>query len=299
MTKTKQAFSKDFFAQDSHPIAIRGILSDHGLQHDMDYTDSKHMHDFAELVIITEGYGIHWIDGEEYPVAAGDVFVLQGDTKHYFLERHGLTMYNIMYDALRLQQYLKNLQGDAGYNAMFILEPNYRRQHRFKSRLHLSRRSLAQIEPLVIKMFDEQKAQAAGYDTIMLGILLELVIFFSREYSKVTIPQAQALFRIGRIISKLETNYRRNWEIVELSRLAGMSKSSLMATFKNATGFTPVDYLIRIRLQKAAELLCQSDASIAEIARDSGFSDSNYLSRQFRKKYGSSPREYRRMNSRI
>jgi AraC family L-rhamnose operon transcriptional activator RhaR/AraC family L-rhamnose operon regulatory protein RhaS len=296
--KAIKAFSRDFFPQDSHPVTIRSILNDSGLQHAGDLTDIKHYHDFAELVIITEGYGIHWIDGEDYPVAAGDIFVLQGETEHYFKERHGLTLYNIMYDTRRLQPFLKNLQGDAGYNAMFLLEPNYRRRHNFKSRLHIPRRSLAHVEPVIHRMQKEAEQAKSGYDTLLIGMLLELLVFFSREYSKVDIPQARNLYRIGKIIGKLETSYRRNWSVDELARSAGMSKSSLMNAFRDATGHTPVDFLIRIRLQKVAEMLIESNKSISEIAPECGFCDSNYLTRQFRKIYNQTPRQFRQNNSR-
>jgi AraC-like DNA-binding protein len=291
--KVVKAFSKDFFPEQTHPINVIRISGDDAPQHDGDLTNVKHYHDFSELVIITRGYGTHWIDGADYPVAAGDVFVLQGKTEHYFKERHGLVLYNIMYDNNRLRQYLRNLQGTAGYNAMFLLEPHYRKRHKFKSRLHISRRSLAHVEAVTQRMLEEQDARRPGYDTMLLCMLLELVIFFSRKYSKADIPQIQTLYRIGKIIGKLETSYKNNWNIAELSKLAGMSKSSLMTAFKDATGHSPVDYVIRIRLQKAAELLTQTDLPISRIAAECGFNDSNYLTRQFSKVYRMPPKQYR------
>ena len=294
--KAVQALSKDFFVDNSYPVTLRSIHGDGHLQHAGDLTDIEHWHDFAELVIITKGYGIHSIDGTEYPISAGDIFVFQGKTKHYFTERHGLAMHNIMYDSQRLQHSFRNLQGNAGYNAMFLLEPAYRRRHRFKSRLRISRRSLAHVESIIAKMRIEQDNMLPGYDTLMLSMLMELMVFFSRQYSQVDIPQAQALYRIGRIISRLETRYHENWTIAELTRIAAMSKSSLIAAFKEATGYSPIDYLIRIRLQKAAQFLSESDTPLGEIAQQCGFHDSNYLTRQFRRVYNLTPRQYRKNN---
>jgi len=294
--KAIQALSKDFFKENTYPITLRSILGDHHHQHPGDLTDVEHWHDFAELVIISEGYGTHSIDGIDYPVSAGDIFVFQGKTKHYFKERHGLTMHNIMYDSRRLQHSFRNLQGDAGYNAMFLLEPAYRRRHRFKSRLRISRRSLAHVETIVNKIRNEQEQQLPGHDTLILGMLLELMVFFSRQYSKVDIPQAQTLYRIGKIIGRLETQYQKDWNITQLTKVAGMSKSSLIAAFKNATGYSPIDYLIRIRLQKAAELLIETESGLSEIAVQCGFHDSNYLTRQFRRVYNITPRQFRKNN---
>jgi AraC-like DNA-binding protein len=73
-----------------------------------------------------------------------------------------------------------------------------------------------------------------------------------------------------------------------------MSKSNLLAVFKEATGHSPIEYLIRLRLHNAAEMLASTSLSISEIAAECGFADSNYLTRQFRKIYNISPREFRK-----
>jgi len=61
------------------------------------------------------------------------------------------------------------------------------------------------------------------------------------------------------------------------------------------TGTPPGEYLINLRLRKAL-LLLNFPNSIAEIARLSGFSDSNYFKDSFKKKYGVTPRNYRKIS---
>ena len=87
---------------------------------------------------------------------------------------------------------------------------------------------------------------------------------------------------------------RRHGRLRDLAAAARMSESSLLATFKEATGQSPIDYLIHLRIQRAAEQLRHNTQSISEIAYSVGFEDSNYFSRQFRKTMQSSPRDYRR-----
>lgn len=283
-----------YLSGNTYPIAVKTISGDVFPQHDGDLTDIRHSHDFSELVIITEGYGVHWIDGDDYPVTAGDIFVIQGRISHYFKERHKLSLFNVMFDSKRLENTLRKLQEIAGYNALFLLEPAYRRRHKFKSRLHISRQALVYLETIVRRMADELHRQLPGYDTMLLSSFLDLVVFLSREYSNVDIPQAKSLYRIGNIIGQLEKQFKRDWQLEEIARLACMSKSNLLTVFKEATGYSPIDYLIRIRLQKAAEMLISTPLSISEIAPECGFSDSNYLTRQFRKVYNISPREFRK-----
>ena len=189
---------------------------------------------------------------------------------------------------------MKKLQEIAGYNALFLLEPAYRRRHKFQSRLHITRHALTLAEAIVKRMGDELNRQKPGYDTMLMSLFLELLVFLSREYSTVEMPQAKSLYRIGNIIGELEKHYKRDWRLDDVARIACMSKSSLLSVFKEATGYSPIDYLIRIRLHKAAEMLVSTSSTISEISPECGFADSNYLTRQFRKVYKVSPREFRR-----
>jgi AraC-like DNA-binding protein len=64
--------------------------------------------------------------------------------------------------------------------------------------------------------------------------------------------------------------------------------------FRQEVGTTPIKYLQRYRVNRARQLLAESDKSIAEIARIVGFSDSGYFSRIFHRETGVSPEEFRR-----
>ena len=62
--------------------------------------------------------------------------------------------------------------------------------------------------------------------------------------------------------------------------------------FREATGTTPQDYLVKLRLGRAMRELRGSDASITDVALASGFSDGNYFSYTFSKQTGLSPSQY-------
>ena len=72
-----------------------------------------------------------------------------------------------------------------------------------------------------------------------------------------------------------------------------MSKGNLIRVFRNATGQTPIEYLIDIRIQHATDLLSKTNLPISEIAYQVGFSDSNYFSRHFNDKLKTTPTNYR------
>jgi hypothetical protein len=67
--------------------------------------------------------------------------------------------------------------------------------------------------------------------------------------------------------------------------------------FKLATGYTPNDFLIRIRIHRACELLRETDLSIKEISAALGYDDQFYFSRVFKSVSLVSPREYRIMTA--
>ncbi len=72
-----------------------------------------------------------------------------------------------------------------------------------------------------------------------------------------------------------------------------LSPSRYSALFRSCMGISPQGFLIRLRIQNAANLICQTDLQIGEIAKAVGYEDPLYFSTLFHKKTGFSPREYR------
>lgn len=83
-------------------------------------------------------------------------------------------------------------------------------------------------------------------------------------------------------------------DLETLASRAGVSVPTLITRFKNAVGTTPIDYLIRVRIQNSETLLCGSALPISEIATLCGFESAYYFSNTFKKHIGMSPREYRK-----
>ena len=73
-----------------------------------------------------------------------------------------------------------------------------------------------------------------------------------------------------------------------------MSKATLMRNFYRATGTTPLQYQMRLRIAEAAMLLRDTEKTLTDIAFEVGFCDSNYFGRQFKRFAASAPGEYRK-----
>ncbi|WP_230986757.1 AraC family transcriptional regulator [Cohnella fermenti] len=81
--------------------------------------------------------------------------------------------------------------------------------------------------------------------------------------------------------------------LAELAAHTGISKQHLIYLFKQETGFPPIDYYLRLKMQKAGQLLSLTGLSVKEIAALVGLGDPYYFSRMFKKMMGVSPTEYR------
>jgi len=98
---------------------------------------------------------------------------------------------------------------------------------------------------------------------------------------------------IARVQAYLRENLSSPLTVPELAGMAGFSPSHFSARFRAATGFSVLEYLKRLRMARARQLLIVTENPIAEIAASVGFPDSFYFSRQFSAVNHISPREFR------
>jgi AraC-like DNA-binding protein len=259
-----------------------------------DLSSVEHEHDCPELVIIRGGTALHHYNGTDYPISTGDVFCIHSEQPHFFHQMDRLHLSNVMYNPARLRLPESNLRKIAGYNALFRLEPSYRKQHNFSGRLSLFPKDLARATHLVDQMKEELDGQVPGFEASVLGNLIRLIVFLSRHYGTHPGREASALLRIGKVMGAMESAPHEEWPLEKLAQTGGLSISNLIHTFKMATGLPPIEYLIRLRIRQSMELLTASDMSVTDIAMECGFNDSNYFARQFKRINDMSASEFRK-----
>lgn len=98
---------------------------------------------------------------------------------------------------------------------------------------------------------------------------------------------------LERAIRYMNERLHSSVALADLAAHTGLSKQHLIYLFKQETGFPPVDYYLRLKMQKAGQLLSLTALSVKEIAAGVGFGDPYYFSRMFKKLMGVSPTEYR------
>jgi AraC-like DNA-binding protein len=107
------------------------------------------------------------------------------------------------------------------------------------------------------------------------------------------VQDAQPELRIGLTISYMKEHLDKPLRAATLANVAKMSLPHYFVTFKRCTGSTPIDYFIRLRMERARELLATTSCSVKEIAGVLGYDDPLYFSRVFKAVNQITPTQYR------
>ena len=103
------------------------------------------------------------------------------------------------------------------------------------------------------------------------------------------LPQHQLL----QVLDYIDAHLHQEIKLTDLAMFLGMSQFHFSHQFKQATGISPYQYLLQQRIERAKQLLRQSDRPIADIALQCGFNSHSHLSKQFRQLTGTTPKAYR------
>jgi AraC-like DNA-binding protein len=128
-------------------------------------------------------------------------------------------------------------------------------------------------------------------------ILVRLFEIFVRELRRALEPgssEGAVPDRLLEVRRYIERHLENPAGLEDLAAMAGSSVSRFSAAFKKCFGRSPINFILALRLQKAARLLENHMMTVGEAAQELGFSDPFYFSRQFKKHFGKSPVEFRK-----
>jgi len=159
-------------------------------------------------------------------------------------------------------------------------------------------------EPDCVKSVLDTMMTEAGRDpengmllSMYAGVLLSYIArtvtpFLMKPKLSADVPDTE--MRIRMIIGEIEENYRLNVEIKEYASRISLNTGYFIEVFRQFTGRTPLAYRTMLRMEKAKQLLTDTQKPVHEIAAEIGYMDSMYFSKQFRKYTGLTPVIYRR-----
>ena len=103
-------------------------------------------------------------------------------------------------------------------------------------------------------------------------------------------------YYIRKAIEFIRDNYSNGVNVSDISEYVGLNRSYFSKLFRDSMGCPPQEFLIRLRLSKAADQLKGTENTIGAIATQCGYPNQLHFTRAFHKRYGLSPREWRKEN---
>lgn len=289
---------KDHFNDMETPVSIKKIGPVTKIHQDRNLAKKNNSNDYTELIIIIGGTGIICIETIDFSMGIGDIFLIKNQQQHYFKKKEGLAFYSIKYQPEKLPFPIAELKKIPGYHAIFHLEPYSRKHRKFESHLHLKRSQISKLESILRTMTNEIEYRPTGFEASLISCLLQLIIEISKKYTeKPQTTESRSILRVAEIIRTLEKEYSKPWKTSEMANMIQISEGNFLRIFKEATGKDPIDYLMDIRIKQAMEFLNDLSLSVTDIAYKTGFNDSNYFTRIFRKIVGVTPTKYRKQSS--
>ena len=138
-------------------------------------------------------------------------------------------------------------------------------------------------------------------ETLMNALILHLLENYSTTRKNSFEPIAGTLpqYKLQQIIDYIQAYLDSDLSLNKLANSVQMSPHYFSRLFKETTGFTPHQYVINCRIEKAKDLLKQGKISIAEIAKEVGFVDQSHLHRCFKRKVGITPKQFSQQYKKI
>lgn len=248
-----------------------------------------HTHDFHEMEIILSGSALNSINGKSFPVGPGDVFIVGKGATHEITQLDHLELYNIGFDTGSVRSIGEDLLRLPGFHALFLMESL---NDPFVRRLKLEPTELERARRLLDEMHEEYTENLPGRHTALLSGFARLIVLLSRNYSR-SIPE-KSTWQMASALAKMERDFAEPISIAQLAESVYLSERHFRRQFEKIYQQTPKEYLLKLRLRAAVQMLWRREQSISDIALACGFSDGNHFSRVFRQTYGVSPSEYRK-----
>ncbi|MEN9884622.1 MAG: hypothetical protein RLZZ420_1839 [Bacteroidota bacterium] len=138
--------------------------------------------------------------------------------------------------------------------------------------------------------------QQIGHITRVNHLLDKLIIEITRNLAQHNISSRDFPQTFLKLEEALRNDLSHHWTVEEMAALVGLGTTSFSAKVKNYSGFSPMNYLINIRISEAIKLLKKKEVNMTNIALDLGFYSSQHFATTFKKLTGYTPSEYRKNN---
>jgi len=138
--------------------------------------------------------------------------------------------------------------------------------------------------------------QEIGFTARVNHLIDELIILITRHLTKQNSSRRDFPQTFMKLEQSLRENLSHQWTVEEMATLVGLGTTAFSEKVRSFSGFSPLNYLINIRISEAIKLLKRSDINVTDIALDTGFYSSQHFATTFKKLTGYTPSEFRKKN---
>jgi AraC-like DNA-binding protein len=155
---------------------------------------------------------------------------------------------------------------------------------------------LKESQTILQTLRDELVSQEIGFTTRVNQLIDELFIGIARQSTRQNNSQRDFPKTFMKLEQTLRQNLANQWTVEEMAALTGLGTTTFTEKVKNYTGFSPLNYLINIRISEAIKLLNRQEENVTDIALQTGFYSSQHFSTTFKKLTGYTPSDFRKRN---
>ncbi len=245
-----------------------------------------------ELVLIVKGSGRWTIQGQSHGYATNDLLFVPPFVPHSFGdEGHESSEHlAIHFDFAMMPPHTGEVLSDRmPYRVRFTHGLRIARQRALFSG-HRWARDLVRV---VTDQNSDGVVENAQASMRLAGVLLDMLKERKDERSAADPVTLRNQARVNAVVAHMRENLPVSIDHRSLEQVSKLSTSRLQALFREVTGYPPLDYLRRLRVEEARRLLADQRLSVKEIAALTGFRDTSHLSKVFRRIDGLSPAHYR------
>lgn len=249
-----------------------------------------HTHEFIEIVYIMSGKMSQTIDGQKYDVRRGDIIFMNYGCTHSFSADGDFSYINLLFSPQSVNDELV-IQS----NALFLLSLgafNEMRSDASCGKISFWGREIKEIEDILCTMQKEYEQKLPSYESVLANYLNTLIVKMSRKaFSGLNDSEIDGMWRD--LSEYIDQHLSDKLTMSDLAKKSFYNPSYFSRVFKEKFGVTFVEYVTRKRLDHAVKLLEESEISLDEVSRRSGFSDKNSFYYAFSHYLGAKPSQYR------
>lgn len=260
----------------------------------------EHAHNFIELVYVFRGSGFHIINGKRDMIQHGDFLMIGSNSSHTF---YPATKDFVWINCLFLPEIIYELYDlDKSDQLMrFFVKNNAFQQNKISLTDTTIHSLVSEVEIVFDAMLKEYNRQGNNYQKILelylMVLFLKIIPHIQNTAPKnKEIPDA-SLNNLEEIVLEFFTQFSsyENIHISDIAKTIYVSPKYFSNLFKKRTGKNLSAFIQQIKLDRASSLLKNSKMNILEIMNMVGYNDSKFFYQIFKKQFGVTPGEYRKL----